>query len=155
MTEPLPAGQVRRDEALQVMTLALRVGEVMLESSVATSDVEDAVRRLAESLGLGGCEVSVTLNLITLNYLHPSLDAPLTLMRVVRMGEPRLDRFLIDGHRIGGARLHRLAQAAAGLDALPQECRTTSFGARITWREDRASPRRRWMSMSHTSLPIW
>jgi len=85
---------MRQDEALQVMTLGLRVGEVMLESSVATSDVQDAVRRVIEALGLEGCEVSVTLDVITLNHLDPSLDAPLTLVRVVRIGEPRLDRLV-------------------------------------------------------------
>ena len=80
------------------MTLGLRVGEVMLESSMAVSDVEDAVRRITTALGLEGCEVSVTLDVITLNYLHPSLEAPLTLMRVVRVGEPRLDRLVALEH---------------------------------------------------------
>src|SRR5690606_28619123 len=91
---PYPRRWMRQDEALQVMTLGLRVGEVMLESSVATSDVQDAVRRVIEALGLEGCEVSVTLDVITLNHLDPSLDAPLTLVRVVRIGEPRLDRLV-------------------------------------------------------------
>ena len=85
---------MERDEALKVMTLGLRVGEVMLESSVAVSDVEEAIRRITTALGMEGCEVSVTLDVITLNYLDPSLDTPITLMRVVRIGEPRLDRLV-------------------------------------------------------------
>lgn len=89
---------MRRDDALKVMTLGLRVGEVMLESSMAVSDVEDAVRRVIAALGLEGCEVSITLDVITLNYLHPSLEVPLTLMRVVRIGEPSLDRIVALEH---------------------------------------------------------
>ena len=83
-----------RDHVLKVMTFALRVGEEMLESSVSTSDVERAVRRVTESFGLGRCEVSVTLNVITLSYLAPSLDTPITLVKVVDLGEPRLDRLV-------------------------------------------------------------
>jgi uncharacterized membrane protein YjjP (DUF1212 family) len=89
---------MQRDDALKVMTLGLRVGEVMLESTMAVSDVEDAVRRVMGALGLEGCEVSITLDVITLNYLHPSLDVPMTLMRVVRIGEPRLDRIVALEH---------------------------------------------------------
>lgn len=86
--------EIQRDHVLKVMTFSLRVGEAMLESSVATSDVEDAVRRLTAAYGLGRCEVSVTLNVVTLCYLHPSLDTPITLVRVVDLGEPRLDRLV-------------------------------------------------------------
>lgn len=86
--------ELQRDHVLKVMTFSLRVGEAMLESSVATSDVEDAVRRLTAAFGLGRCEVSVTLNVVTLSYLHPSLDTPVTLVRVVDLGEPRLDRLV-------------------------------------------------------------
>jgi uncharacterized membrane protein YjjP (DUF1212 family) len=89
---------MQRDDALKVMTLGLRVGEVMLESTMAVSDVEDAVRRIMGALGLEGCEVSITLDVITLNYLHPSLEVPMTLMRVVRIGEPRLDRIVALEH---------------------------------------------------------
>lgn len=83
-----------RDHILKVMTFALKVGEEMLESSVATSDVERAVRRVTESYGLGRCEVSVTLNVITLSYLSPDLDGPITLVKVVDLGDPRLDRLV-------------------------------------------------------------
>lgn len=80
-----------RDEVLKVLTFSLGVGETMLESSVATSDVEDALRRLTAAYGLGRCEVSVTLNVISLCLLQP-VDGPITLVKVVDIGEPRLDR---------------------------------------------------------------
>ena len=53
---------VRRDDVLKVMTFSLRVGEEMLESAVATSDVEQVMRRLTHAYDLPGCEGSVTLN---------------------------------------------------------------------------------------------
>ncbi|MDQ2678026.1 MAG: threonine/serine exporter family protein, partial [Actinomycetota bacterium] len=79
-----------RDEVLKILTFALAVGETMLESSVATSDVEDALRRLTAAYGLGRCEVSVTLNVITLCLLQQGAG-PTTLVKVVDIGEPRLD----------------------------------------------------------------
>ncbi len=75
---------------LKILTFALAVGETMLESSVATSDVEDALRRLTAAYGLGRCEVSVTLNVITLCLLQQGAG-PTTLVKVVDIGEPRLD----------------------------------------------------------------
>ncbi len=85
---------MRHDDVLKVMTFSLRVGGEMLESSVATSDVEDVVRRLTTSLGLSRCEVSVTLNVVTICYLDSTLTDPITLIRVVDLGEPRLDRLV-------------------------------------------------------------
>jgi uncharacterized membrane protein YjjP (DUF1212 family) len=52
---------VDRDDILTAMTLTLRAGQVMLESSVAVSDVEDTLRRLATALGIPQCEVSIVL----------------------------------------------------------------------------------------------
>lgn len=82
---------MRRDDVLKVMTFSLRVGEEMLESAVATSDVEQAMRRLTQAYGLPGCEVSVTLNVITLSYVDP-YEGPLSMFRVVAIDEPRYDQ---------------------------------------------------------------
>lgn len=76
------------------MTLTLRAGQVMLESSVAVSDVEDTLRRLANALGIPHCEVSITLNLITLSVMDPVFDLPVTMVKEVDLGEPRLDRLV-------------------------------------------------------------
>ncbi len=90
-----PSGQVAhdRDDVLKVLTFGLAVGESMLESSIATSDVEELLRRLTASFGLGHCEVSITLNVITMCLLH-STEGPITLVKVVDIGEPRLDRVI-------------------------------------------------------------
>lgn len=85
---------MQSDQVLKVMTFSLRVGQAMLESAVSTSDVEEAIRSLTTSFGLGRCEVSVTLNVITLSYLHPAYEGPITLVKVVDVGEPRLDRLV-------------------------------------------------------------
>ncbi len=81
---------MRRDDVLKVMTFSLRVGEEMLESAVATSDVEQVMRRLTHAYDLPGCEVSVTLNVITLSYVDP-YEGPLSMFRVVDIDEPRYD----------------------------------------------------------------
>jgi uncharacterized membrane protein YjjP (DUF1212 family) len=126
-----------RDQVLKAMTLSLRVGELMLESSVAVSDVEDAMRRLADSLGLRRCEVSVTLNVITLNHLHPALDGPVTLVKVVDVGEPRLDRLaeLEDLARRVEAHEVRIEEASRELDRLdespPRYSRPVAFVAAL------------------------
>lgn len=88
---PATHGSMDRDDVLKVLTFSLSVGESMLESSVATSEVEDVLRRLTTTYGLGHCEVSVTLNVITLCLLQPA-EGPITLVKVVDIGEPRLDR---------------------------------------------------------------
>ncbi len=83
---------MRHDDVLKVMTFSLGVGADMLESSVAISDVEETVRRLTSAFGLGRCEVSVTLNVVTVSYLDSTLSDPITMIKVVDLGEPRLDR---------------------------------------------------------------
>lgn len=126
-----------RDQVLKAMTLSLRVGELMLESSVAASDVEDAMRRMATSLGLRHTEISVTLNVITLNHLHPSLDGPVTLIKVVDIDEPRLDRLAELEHlarRIEGQEVS-IEEASRELDRLDESptrySRPVAFAAAV------------------------
>jgi uncharacterized membrane protein YjjP (DUF1212 family) len=114
---------VDRDDILTAMTLTLRAGQVMLESSVAVSDVEDALRRLVTSLGIPGCEVSITLNLITLSLIDPVFDLPVTMVKAVDLGEPRLDRLVAVEHL--NRRIERreidLDGARRTLDAIEQQ----------------------------------
>lgn len=67
------------------------VGEAMLRSRVATSEVESAVRRLNHAFGFDRIEVSVTMSEITLSLFDPRLDAPMTVVKVIDIGEVRLD----------------------------------------------------------------
>jgi uncharacterized membrane protein YjjP (DUF1212 family) len=80
------------DEILRAMTCSLRAGQTMLESSVAVSEVTDAMVRLTQAFGLHRCEVSITLNTITMCNLPAEGGRPVTLVKVVEIGEPRLDR---------------------------------------------------------------
>lgn len=79
------------DRALQVMSAGLMVGEAMLRSRVATSEVESAVRRLNNAFGFSRIEVSVTMSQITLSLIDPRLHAPMTAVKVIDIGEIRLD----------------------------------------------------------------
>lgn len=77
--------------ALKVMSAGLMVGEAMLRSQVATSEVESSVRRLNRAFGFDRVEVSVTMNEITLSLMDPRLAAPMTTVKVIDVGEIRLD----------------------------------------------------------------
>lgn len=85
---------VHKEPALRIMTLAMQAGEVMLENSVSTAEVDDALRRILVAVGLGHCEVLVSVNTIQLSYLSDDLDAPLTLVRVVPSREPDIYRLV-------------------------------------------------------------
>jgi uncharacterized membrane protein YjjP (DUF1212 family) len=92
-----------RTEILRCMSLAVRAAEVMLGAALSVSEVEEAARRVVTAVGLPGCEVSVTLNTITLSYLPPDLTDTFTIVRVVDVHATRLDR-LTDAHAL----IHRL-----------------------------------------------
>ena len=81
-----------RDETLKAMTCSLRAGQVMLESAVSVADVEEAMLRMIRAFGLTRCEVSITLNTITMCNLPVQSGEPITMVKVVDIGEPRLDR---------------------------------------------------------------
>jgi uncharacterized membrane protein YjjP (DUF1212 family) len=85
---------MERPAVLDRMRLVLRAGAVLLESSVATSDVQQTATRLAEALDLRGCQVSVTLNTLTLSDSSAAIGEPVTMLRVVELGDPRLDRLI-------------------------------------------------------------
>jgi uncharacterized membrane protein YjjP (DUF1212 family) len=113
---------VERDETLKIMTLAMRAGEVMLESSVSVSEVEQALRRITTSFGLAECEVSITLRTITLSYVSYDLGMPFTLMRTVESREPQLNRLVaLEGL---SRRIERGECALADADRELEEIRT-------------------------------
>ena len=80
-----------RDDVLKAMTCTMRAGQTMLESSVSVAEVTDVMLRLTRAFGLDHCEVSITLNTITMCDL-PTDGPPETMVKVVDVGEPRLDR---------------------------------------------------------------
>lgn len=64
----------------------------MLRSSVSVAEVQHAMRRMSRTLELDRCDVSVTLDTITLCAWYG--EEPVTIMRVVEVGEPRLDQLV-------------------------------------------------------------
>jgi uncharacterized membrane protein YjjP (DUF1212 family) len=83
---------VADDQTLKAMTCSLRAGQTMLESSVSVSEVTEVMLRLTRAFGLDRCEVSITLNTITMCNLPGPADEPFTMVKVVDIGDPRLDR---------------------------------------------------------------
>jgi uncharacterized membrane protein YjjP (DUF1212 family) len=109
---------VADDETLTAMTCSLRAGQVMLESSVSVSEVTDVMLRLTRAFGLDRCEVSITLNTITMCNLPGPHDEPMTMIKVVDIGEPRLDRLasvetltgLVESGELGPTQTYRRLQ---------------------------------------------
>lgn len=101
-------------DTLKAMRLSLQVGEMMLRSSVAVSEVEHAMRRMTRALGLADCEISITLDTIIMcGFLG---EEPQTLVRVVEMREPELDRLgAVD------ALSRRIAEGSVGLHEAQQQ----------------------------------
>jgi uncharacterized membrane protein YjjP (DUF1212 family) len=102
------------------MRVSLRVGEVMLRSSVSVAEVQHAMRRMSHTLGLDRCDVSVTLDTITLCAWYG--DEPVTIMRVVEIDEPRLDQLVAvdDLSRSIAAREVSIDDAYAELDTITE-----------------------------------
>lgn len=102
----------------------------MLQSSVSVSEVEHAMRRMSNALGLAGCDISITLDTITMCAWEG--DEPCTLVRVVELREPKLDRLVsID------ALSRRIASGGVGLDDAYREANAIAeapsrYGAGIT-----------------------
>lgn len=120
---PVPARScvpVPKSEIVKAMRVSLRVGEVMLRSSVSVAEVQHAVKRMSHTLELGRCDVSVTLDTITLCAWYG--EEPITMMRVVEIEEPRLDQLVaVDdlSQRIA-AREVSVDDAYAELDAITE-----------------------------------
>ncbi len=73
------------------ITFAVEAGKQMLESSTSVSEVIDRLRRFLPRVGLRGCSVDATTSFIILSYWHPGQKMPLTTMRDLELGSPRLE----------------------------------------------------------------
>ncbi|MEZ5238413.1 MAG: threonine/serine exporter family protein [Microthrixaceae bacterium] len=140
MSSPEPAphpgygNRAYTDYALKVMSAGLAVGEAMLRSRVATTEVESSVRRLLSAYGLQRCEVSVLLNQVELSLLDNRLEAPITLLKTTDIGEARLDLLasvetLVRSAEAGGLDLdHVYAELPAITEAAPARPRWVESG---------------------------
>jgi uncharacterized membrane protein YjjP (DUF1212 family) len=124
---------VSRETILRVMTLALRAGQVMLESAVSVTEVEAALRRITTAYGLDDCQISITLNAITLSYVTRDYDVPFTVVRVVEAKDPQLNRLIaLEGlsRRIESGEC-TLEDAARELDEIRELANPYPFWARF------------------------
>lgn len=64
----------------------------MLESSTSVSEVEDRLRRFLPAVGLDGCALEATLSSLTVSHSNPGRLTPITTMRDINVGFPRLER---------------------------------------------------------------
>ena len=80
-----------RDASAVAITFAIEAGKRMLESSTSVSEVIDRIRRFLPKIGLRGCSIDATTSFIILSYTPPGRTMPLTTMRDLDMGSPRLE----------------------------------------------------------------
>jgi uncharacterized membrane protein YjjP (DUF1212 family) len=126
---PVPAedsghgpGPMVPDDArvLQVLDLAIRVGEVLLSSGEGVAETTAIMLRVADSSGLPSCDVDITFTSITISCHRGMVALPVTTMRLVRYRSLDLTR-LAEAERLI-QQLERgrcdLTEAAAELDRI-------------------------------------
>ncbi|GAA2984183.1 threonine/serine exporter family protein [Microbacterium terrae] len=74
--------------AVRVLELAVRIGETMLVTGAAASEVTLTIVRVAAVYGLEPVQVDVTYNSITAAYYRSGAPRPITLLRVVKGAAP-------------------------------------------------------------------
>lgn len=81
-TDPLPV--VSGEAAItEVLDLALRVGEVLLSSGAATTDVTTDILTVTSAYGLPRCQVDITFTAISISAHRGLSSPPVNTMRVV------------------------------------------------------------------------
>ncbi|GAA3643847.1 threonine/serine exporter family protein [Microbacterium awajiense] len=74
--------------AVEVLDLAVRIGESMLVAGASASEVTTTIVRVAAAYGLEPVQVDVTYNSITAAYHRSGAPRPITLLRVVAGAAP-------------------------------------------------------------------
>lgn len=103
-----------RHHALDVMLLALRIGEVMVANAESVADSESGMRRVLVALGVPTCAVVVEMNSLTLSWI-PHAGEPITVAQVVDADDPHLHRLVAVEKLIG--RIERGEVGTAGAKA--------------------------------------
>ena len=79
-------------DAVKAINFLADAGRQMLGSSSSVSEILERLREVMPAVGLDGCEVDATLSSLTLSLWRPGFPMPITAMRVIEVGEPRLER---------------------------------------------------------------
>ena len=125
MAAPPPqASAPHHPDLVAAVNFVAEAGAQMLASSTSVSEVVVRLRQLLAALGLGECSVDATLSSITLSYWTPELPWPITTMRDVNVGQPRLERLagtgaLIDSLERGEIDLDEAYSRLRALEARP------------------------------------
>ena len=123
-TPPPQASAPHHPDPVAAVNFVADAGKQMLASSSSVSEVLVRLRQLLSALGLGECSIDATLSSITLSYWTPELPWPITTMRDVNVGQPRLERLagtgaLIDSLERGEIDLDEAYSRLRALEARP------------------------------------
>jgi len=81
------------DEVVELLEFVADAGKQMLESSTSVSEVEERLRQFVSAVGLDNCELDATMSSLIISYWQRG-EAPITAMREIRVGSPRLERLV-------------------------------------------------------------
>jgi uncharacterized membrane protein YjjP (DUF1212 family) len=107
-------------QVLQVLDLAMRVGEVLLSSGEGVGETTETMLRLADAGGLPTCEVDITFTSMTMSCHRGMVAPPVTTMRLVRYRSLDLTRLTDVAILVGRVEREELSfiEAATELDAI-------------------------------------
>jgi uncharacterized membrane protein YjjP (DUF1212 family) len=107
-------------QVLQVLDLAMRVGEVLLSSGEGVAETTETMLRLADAGGLPTCEVDITFTSMTMSCHRGMVAPPVTTMRLVRYRSMDLTRLTDVAMLVGRVEREELSftEAATELDAI-------------------------------------
>jgi uncharacterized membrane protein YjjP (DUF1212 family) len=129
-------GGDQRDQPVGDVVLAItftaEAGKQMLESSTSVSEVLDRLRSFLPKVGLSGCSIDATMSFLILSYWRPGQEAPLTVMKEISVGAPRLAVLSGTDALLGRVESGELTIAAAS-DDLRSLVRTSGRGRRTKW----------------------
>jgi uncharacterized membrane protein YjjP (DUF1212 family) len=111
------------DEVVELLEFVADAGKQMLESSTSVSEVEERLRQFVSAVGLDNCELDATMSSLIISYWQRG-EAPITAMREIRVGSPRLERLagadrLLDQIESGSITLDRALEQLRALETAP------------------------------------
>ena len=117
-----------------VMTIAARIGEILIANGTTSSDAIAQIRTVTSSYGLHYCHVDITVNTITMNTVIVGKEkrTPVTVFRVVTMMSENYHKLqeadrLIRSIRAGATRPEMAEKILEDIDRSPIPYRNTRF----------------------------
>lgn len=116
-----------------VMTIAARIGEILIANGTTSSDAIAQIRTVTSSYGLHYCHVDITVNVINMNAIIGGKDrTPVTVFRVVTMMSENYQKLqdvdrLIRGIRAGKVPPEKAEKILDDIERSPIPYRNTRF----------------------------